>query len=87
MPPRRPLSDVDLISVLKFLKPMDQLKASKMSPRLRLLVRAANRRVKTLVITDVWDDFDPEDTIDSFFISSLPILQQVTDDSGKAIDL
>ncbi|KAH9396774.1 hypothetical protein TYRP_003070 [Tyrophagus putrescentiae] len=87
MPPRRPLPDVDLISVLKFLKPMDQLVASKMSPRLRLLVRAANRRVKTLVITDVWDDFDPEDTIDSFFISSLPILQQLTDDSGKAIDL
>ncbi len=85
MPPRRPLSDVDLISVLKFLKPMDQLKASKMSPRLKLLVRAANRRVKTLVITDQ-SLFQTQQVINSFFISSEPNLQQLTDGSGKAID-
>ncbi len=51
MPPRRPPTDLDLISVFKMLTPNEQLVASKMSPRCAVLVRAANRRVKTLVIT------------------------------------
>ncbi len=85
MPPRRPLPDVSLITVLKFLKPMDQLKASKMSPRLRLLVRAANRRVKTLIITN-GDLTYTQKIINSFFISSRPNLQKLKDDCGGAID-
>ncbi len=51
MPPRRPPTDLDLITVFKMLTPNEQLVASKMSPRCAVLVRAANRRVKTLVIT------------------------------------
>ncbi len=44
MPPRRPLPDLDLISVFKMLTPNEQLVANKMSPRCAILVRAANRR-------------------------------------------
>ncbi len=51
MPPRRPLPDLCLISVFKMLTPKEQLVASKMSPRCAVLVRAANRTVKTLVVT------------------------------------
>ncbi len=52
MPPRRPLTDLDLITVIKQLTPNSQLNAAQMSPRCRTLVRAANRRVKSLAITD-----------------------------------
>ena len=86
MPPRRPLPEVCLITVLKFLEPLDQLKASKMSPRLRMLVRAANRRVKTLVITNK-DLTGTQKIINSFFISSRPNLQKLKDDCGGAIDI
>ncbi|KAH9390138.1 hypothetical protein TYRP_007687 [Tyrophagus putrescentiae] len=53
MPPRRPLPELCLISVFKMLTPNEQLVASKMSPRCAVLVRAANRTVKTLVL-DTW---------------------------------
>ena len=52
MPPRRPLTDLDLITVIKQLTPNCQLNAAQMSPRCKTLVRAANRRVKSLAITD-----------------------------------
>ncbi|KAH9402792.1 hypothetical protein TYRP_015549 [Tyrophagus putrescentiae] len=51
MPSRRPLPDLCLISVFKMLTPKEQLVASKMSPRCAVLMRAANRTVKTLVVT------------------------------------
>ena len=50
--PRRPIPDLCLIAVFKQLTPGTQLNAGRMSPRCYLLVRAANRRVKALVITD-----------------------------------
>ena len=75
-----------MITALKFLEPMDQLTASKMSPRFGPLVRAANRTVKTLVITSE-DLIETQKIINSFFISSRPNLQQLTDNRGKAIDL
>ncbi len=86
MPPRRPLPDLCVITALKFLEPMDQLTASKMSPRFGPLVRAANRTVKTLVITNL-NFMKTQRFINSFFISSEHSLQQLTDDRGKAIDL
>ncbi len=86
MPPRRPLPDLCVITALKFLEPMDQLTASKMSPRFGPLARAANRQVKTLVITDR-KLIKTQRIINSFFISSRPNLQQLTDNRGKAIDL
>ncbi len=55
MPPRRPHSDLCLISVFKQLTPNEQMKASRMSPRCMLLVRAANRRLKSLVIRTLDD--------------------------------
>ena len=58
MPPRRPIPDLDLISVFKQLTPNSQLNASKMSPRCLGLVRAANRKVKILAFnSDDQDDF------------------------------
>ncbi len=86
MPPRRPLPDLCVITALKFLEPMDQLTASKMSSRFGPLVRAANRTVKTLVITDR-NLISTQNILNSFFISSRPNLQQLTDDRDKAIDL
>ncbi|KAH9400789.1 hypothetical protein TYRP_002365 [Tyrophagus putrescentiae] len=50
-PPLRPLPDLCLIAVFKQLTPVDQLTASLMSLRCEVLVRAANRRVKTLTFT------------------------------------
>ena len=52
MPPRRPLTNLDLMSVIKQLTPNSQLNAARMSPRCKTLVRAANRKVKLLAITD-----------------------------------
>ncbi|KAH9394882.1 hypothetical protein TYRP_004944 [Tyrophagus putrescentiae] len=52
MPPRRPIPDLCIIAVLKQLTPIDQMKASRMSPRCSRLVRAANRLIRSLVLTD-----------------------------------
>ncbi len=87
MPPRRPLPDLDLISVFKMLTPNEQLVASKMSPRCAVLVRAANRKVKTLVITsrDV-RGVDPsrlKNKINSFSLASNPSMQQLMDIPGE----
>ncbi len=51
MAPRRPPSDLCIIAVVKMLPTYDQLTAARMSPRSAGLVRAANRRVKTLIIS------------------------------------
>ena len=58
MAPRRPLPDLCIIQVVKMLLPNDQLTAARMSPRSAGLVRAANRRVKTLVMTRRLNDSD-----------------------------
>ncbi|KAH9402788.1 hypothetical protein TYRP_015545 [Tyrophagus putrescentiae] len=77
MPPRRPPTDLDLISVFKMLTPNEQLVASEMSPRCAVLVRAANRRVKTLVITALNNgkSHNLKYNINSFSIASKPIMQ------------
>ena len=87
MPPRRPLPDLCLISVFKMLTPNEQLVANKMSPRCAVLVRAANRKVKTLVITirDV-TGVDPsklKNKINSFSLASKPSMQQLIDIPGE----
>ncbi len=86
MPPRRPLPDLDLISVFKMLTPNDQLVASEMSPRCAVLVRAANRRVKTLVIT-VWNyyesPFSLKCTLNSFSLAFESSMQQLMDIPGE----
>ncbi|KAH9402861.1 hypothetical protein TYRP_015624 [Tyrophagus putrescentiae] len=85
MPPRRPLPDLDLISVFKMLTPNEQLVASKMSPRCAVLVRAANRRVKTLVIT-AWNNGELHNlkyNINSFSLASKPSMQLLMDISGE----
>ncbi|KAH9390181.1 hypothetical protein TYRP_007734 [Tyrophagus putrescentiae] len=88
MAPRRPLPDLDLISVFKMLTPNEQLVASKMSPRCAILVRAANRRVKTLVITNrnvingvILSNL--KYTIDSFSLASESIMQELMDISDE----
>ncbi len=88
MPPRRPPTDLDLITVFKMLTPNEQLVASKMSPRCAVLVRAANRRVKTLVITNrnvikgvILSNL--KYTIDSFSLASESIMQELMDISDE----
>ncbi len=88
MPPRRPLPDLDLISVFKMLTPNKQLVASQMSPRCAVLVRAANRKVKTLVITDrnvingvILNQLTC--TVDSFSLASKSIMQELIEIPGE----
>ena len=87
MPPRRPLPDLCLITAMKFLTPNEQLKASKMSPRCFVSVRAANRTVKTLVITNedygYGLDTDIENKVNSFSLASEPSMQQLMDAPGE----
>ena len=71
MPPRRPLTDLCLITVMKMLTPNDQLKAAKMSPRCSVLVRAANRRVKMLAITSPDDGKWTKHNFVSFSLASV----------------
>lgn len=85
MPPRRPLPELCLIAVMKMLTPNDQLKASQMSPRCSVLVRAANRRVKSLVISSL-DIETTEKKIDSFFLASKPSMKQLKDDGVPFCD-
>ncbi len=85
MPPRRPLPDLDLISVFKMLTPNEQLVASKMSPRCAVLVRAANRRVKRLVIT-AWFYQKLRNLkyiLNSFSLASNPSMQLLKDIPGE----
>ncbi len=79
MPPRRPPTDLDLISVFKMLTANEQLVASQMSPRCSILVRAANRRVKTLVITahGFRELLFLKNYINSYSFASNPSMQQL----------
>ncbi len=87
MPPRRPLPDLVLITTFKMLTANDQLAASLTSPRCAVLVRAANRTVKTLTITDqnledpgVLDEI--KDYINAFSLASYPAMQPLMDISA-----
>src|SRR5699024_5941868 len=79
-PRRRPrlsrhLPDLCLVALFKQISPNDQLTASGMSTRAAILVRAANRRVKMLVITSS-DDFEiTRAEISRFTIASNPSVQ------------
>ena len=86
MPPQRPLPDLCLISVFKMLTPNEQLVASEMSPRCAVLVRAANRTVKMLVISEDYGEeyrFSPKNRISSFSLASEPSMQQLLDITGE----
>ncbi len=88
MPLSRPLPDLVLITVFKMLTPNEQMKASKMSLRCAFLVRAANRTVKTLAITDqnvessIILDFI-KDYINLYSLASKPAMQQLMDTPGE----
>ena len=80
MPPRRPLPDLCLISVFKMLTLNEQLVASKMSPRCAILVRAANRTVKTLTLT-TWNYGELRTLKDSinYYSFASKLMQQLMD--------
>ncbi len=77
MPPRRPLPDLCLIVILKQLTPNDQLKAAQMSFRCTVLARAANRQVKSLVITGLKDYDEIKFAINSILFAFKPSMQQL----------
>ncbi|KAH9394770.1 hypothetical protein TYRP_004827 [Tyrophagus putrescentiae] len=85
IPPRRPLPDLVLITLFKMLTPNDQLMASLTSPRCAVLVRTANRIVKTLLITDTNDAnlFRLKDSVDSYSLASIPSMQSLMEISGE----
>ena len=72
MPPRRPLTDLDLITVIKQLTPNSQLNAARMSPRCKTLVRAANRRVKLLAITGNDNYEETQKKVNGSFLATKP---------------
>ncbi|KAH9393809.1 hypothetical protein TYRP_021340 [Tyrophagus putrescentiae] len=87
MAPRRPLDDLSLIAVFKQLTPNDQLKASQMSPRSCALVRAANRRVRTVIITGRYDIELLKKRINKFsYASKYSSIQQLIDRGGQFPD-
>ncbi len=81
MAPRRPLDDLSLIAVFKQLTPDNQLKAAAMSPRCTALVRAANRRVRTLIIAKLYEDVErrPGIMLNHFSLKTKHSLQMVKD--------
>ena len=88
MPPRRPLPDLVLITVFKMLTPNEQMVAIEMSLRCAFLVRAANRTVKTLVITNrnVENPSDLEyikDQINIYSLASKPAMQLLMDSPSE----
>ena len=85
MPPRRPLPDLVLITTFKMFTANDQMMACLMSPRCAVLVRAANRTVKTLLITDTNDAnlFRLKDAVNSYSLASYPSMQSLMDIPGE----
>ena len=88
MPPLLPISDLSWIAIFQEFTLNDQMKASKMSPRCAGLVRAANRTVKSLVITDqnVEDPCDLKilkNRINSCSLASKPVMQPLMDIPGE----
>ncbi|KAH9394771.1 hypothetical protein TYRP_004828 [Tyrophagus putrescentiae] len=87
MPPLLPISDLSWIAIFQEFTPNEQMVASKMSPRCAGLVRAANRKVKSLIITDRNVE-DPcclknlKGQINAFSLASKPATQQLMDIPG-----
>ncbi|KAH9392791.1 hypothetical protein TYRP_005879, partial [Tyrophagus putrescentiae] len=88
MPPLLQISDLSWITIFQEFTPNEQMVASKMSPRYAVLVRAANLKVKSLVITDRNDE-DPCDLkflknqINRFCLASTPAIQQLMNIPGE----
>ncbi len=88
MPPLLPISDLSWIAIFQEFTPNEQMVASKMSPRCAGLVRAANLKVKSLIITDK-DDENPIDfgkikqRIHCFSLASKPAMQSLMDIPGE----
>ncbi len=85
--PLLPISDLSWIAIFQEFTPNDQMVASKMSLRCAGLVRAANRTVKTLVITD--KDLDDPSSLDDikyqinyFSLASKPAMRPLMDIPG-----
>ncbi len=79
-PARRPLPDLCLIAVFKQLKPNEQIKAAQMSPRAEALVRAANRRLRSLVIT-TWENYKGVGkNVDAFSLAAKPSMKLLGED-------
>ncbi|KAH9407094.1 hypothetical protein TYRP_012636 [Tyrophagus putrescentiae] len=86
MPPLRPLPDLVLITVFKMLSANDQMIASLISPRCSVLVRAANRTVRTLAIIDLRFPFNPKYikyNVNSMSLASKPAMQSLMDIPGE----
>ncbi len=88
MPPLLPISDLSWIAIFQEFTPNEQMVASKMSPRCAGLVRAANLKVKSLIITDRNDENpsdlkDLKDRINSYSLASKPVMQQLMDIPGE----
>ncbi len=88
MPPLRPLPNLCFITLFKMMPPNDQMVASQMSPRCAVLVRAANRTVKSLVITGRNVEYpcnlkDLKNEINRFSLASSPAMQPLMDISGE----
>ena len=89
MPPLLPISDLSWIAIFQEFTPNDQMKASKISLRCAGLVRAANLKMKSLVITDrnVKDPCDLKilkDRINSFSLASKPVMQPLMGIPGES---
>ncbi len=88
MPPLLPISDLSWIAIFQEFTPNDQMVASKMSLRCAGLVRAANLKVKTLVITDrnVENTFnfdEIKERVHRFSLASEPAMQPLMDIPGE----
>ncbi|KAH9402794.1 hypothetical protein TYRP_015551 [Tyrophagus putrescentiae] len=78
------ITDLSLIAVFQEMTPNDQLNASQVCPRCAILVRAANRKVKTLVISCGYGEFhELKDRINFFSLASKPSVQQLMDIPGE----
>ncbi|KAH9407341.1 hypothetical protein TYRP_012893 [Tyrophagus putrescentiae] len=87
-PPQLQISDLSWIAIFQEFTPNDQMMASKMSLRCAGLVRAANRTVKTLVITD--KDLDDPSSLDDiinqinyYSLASKPAMRPLMDIPGE----
>ncbi|KAH9392992.1 hypothetical protein TYRP_006091, partial [Tyrophagus putrescentiae] len=87
-PPQLQISDLSWIAIFQEFTPNEQMVASKMSLRCAGLVRAANLKVKSLVITDRNVE-DPsklaliKDQINCFSLASKPAMQPLMDIPGE----
>ncbi len=86
MPPLLPISDLSWIAIFQEFTPNKQMVASKMSLRCAGLVRAANLKVKSLIITDrnFTNLENLKNEINRFSLASKPAIQQLMDIPGES---